>query len=58
MGKDMGFVLAGMPMDSGMLFGMFLIVAGIAVAPNGLLPREITPATARRVSVVAPEDAR
>jgi putative MFS transporter len=58
MGKDTGFVLAGMPMDSGMLFGMFLIVAGIGVAAYGLLPREIAPLAVRHVSVVAPEDAR
>ena len=25
MGKDMGFKMAGMPMDNGMIFGMFLI---------------------------------
>jgi len=57
MGKDNGFVLVGMPMDAGMLFGMFLIVAGIGVAAYGLLPREISPASAHRFSVVAPEDA-
>lgn len=38
MGKDMGYRLAGMPMDTGMLVGMGLIVAGIGVAAYGLLP--------------------
>jgi putative MFS transporter len=33
-----GFVLAGMPMDPGMLVGMALIVGGIIAAGYGLLP--------------------
>ncbi|CAN5518565.1 hypothetical protein BH09VER1_BH09VER1_51340 [soil metagenome] len=57
MGKDNGFVLVGMPMDAGMLFGMFLIVAGIGFAAYGLLPLEFSPASAQRVAVFAPEDA-
>ena len=38
MAKDMGFVLAGMAMDNGMLAGMGLIVAGIGLTSYGLLP--------------------
>ncbi len=60
MGRDMGFHLADMPMDDGMLWGMALIVAGLAVAGYGLLPRKIgmahLPADAD-VVVSAPEDA-
>ncbi|MDB5456582.1 MAG: transporter, partial [Caulobacter sp.] len=41
MGKDNGYQMAGMPMDAGMLAGMALIVAGIAVAAYGLLPKTI-----------------
>jgi putative MFS transporter len=48
MGRHNGFVLARMPMDEGMLWGMALIVAGIAAAAYGLLPK--TP-----VKVDAPE---
>lgn len=60
MGRDSGFHLAGMPMDPGMLFGMFLIVAGIGVAGYGLLPRNVPQQVqaARRLAVHAPEDAR
>ena len=39
MARNTGFVLAGMPMDPGMLLGMALIVGGIAVAAYGLLPK-------------------
>jgi putative MFS transporter len=59
MGRAIGFHLAGMPMDAGMIGGMFLIVAGIFVAAYGLLP-----ATSMRrgrqihdVTVLAPEEA-
>jgi putative MFS transporter len=60
MGRGMGFRLAGMPMDADMLWGMALIVAGIAVAGYGLLPRR--PAAHHAASdpdvvVSAPEDA-
>ncbi len=60
MGKDMGFKLAGMPMDNGMLFGMFLIVAGIGVAGYGLLPEGVDQQvrTGARITVAAPEDAK
>ena len=38
MGKDMGFRLVGMPMDAGMMWGMALILVGIAFTALGLLP--------------------
>lgn len=38
MGRHMSFRLAGMPMDAGMMWGMALILAGIALAAFGLLP--------------------
>ncbi|MEP6811050.1 MAG: MFS transporter, partial [Chthoniobacterales bacterium] len=59
MGRDNGFNLSGMPMDPGMIFGMYLIVAGVAVAAYGLLPSRAahTAQAASRITVVAPEDA-
>lgn len=55
----MGFELAGMPMDNGMIFGMFTIVIGIGVAAYGLLPRNLAAqrAAAGAIDIVAPEDA-
>ena len=43
MGHNSGFNLSGMPMDPGMIFGMYLIVAGVAVAASGLLPSRAPP---------------
>lgn len=40
MAADMGYRLAGMAMDPGMIAGMALIVAGVALAGYGLLPRK------------------
>ena len=58
MGRNMGFVLAGMPMDAGMLWGMGLIVAGIGFAGYGLLPRtERAAAPQAHVAIAPPEDA-
>jgi putative MFS transporter len=60
MGRDMGFRLADMAMDAGMLWGMALIVAGLAVAGYGLLPNKPVAAHAAvdpEVVVSAPEDA-
>lgn len=59
MGKDMGFRMADMPMDSGMIFGMFLIIGGIGVAACGLLPKNVAAQieASRHISVAAPEDA-
>lgn len=39
MAADMGYQLAGMPMDNLMLFGMALIPLGFALACYGLVPR-------------------
>jgi MFS transporter, putative metabolite:H+ symporter len=60
MGRAMGFRLAGMAMDAGMLWGMALICAGVAVAGYGLLPRRLGARHApieADVVVSAPEDA-
>lgn len=59
MGRSMGFHMAGMPMDSGMIAGMWLIIAGIAVAAFGLLPRNLAAqrAASEGLVVAAPEDA-
>lgn len=60
MGRDNGFMLAGMPMGPGMTFGMVLIVGGIFLAAYGLLPSNLGPqkAMAARISVGPPEDAK
>ncbi len=60
MGRMNGYHLAGMPMDNGMLAGMFTIIAGIAVAAYGLLPKGVNAqvAAAARIKVAAPEDAK
>jgi putative MFS transporter len=57
MARRMGFRLAGMAMDPAMLAGMGLIVAGVAVAGYGLLPRATPHALEAKVSVTPPEDA-
>ncbi len=56
MGRNMGFVLAGMEMDDGMLWGMALIVAGIGLAGYGLLPRQATRPDVYE-TIAPPEDA-
>ncbi|RYD19320.1 MAG: MFS transporter, partial [Lysobacteraceae bacterium] len=38
MARSMGYRMAGMPMDVGMLAGMALIVGGTVLAAYGLLP--------------------
>jgi putative MFS transporter len=58
MAKDMGYVLAGMPMDSGMLWGMAFIVGGIGLASYGLVPKTASEhALQPHQRIVAPEDA-
>ncbi|HEX2542246.1 MAG TPA: MFS transporter [Caldimonas sp.] len=59
MGKDNGFRLADMPIDAEMIWGMVLIVAGIAVAGYGLLPKKLAASAVAEpeVTVSAPEDA-
>jgi len=57
MGRNTGYVLAGMPMGTDMLWGMALIVFGIVLTGYGLLPR-VPPGTERVVETIAPpEDA-
>jgi putative MFS transporter len=56
MARDMGFMLAGMPMDPGMIAGMALIVLGIACAGYGLLPKA-TKAAPVYEEIAPPEDA-
>lgn len=55
----MGYQLAGMPMDTAMLLGMVLIVAGIIAAAYGLLPRNLAEQrkAAGMIDVIAPENA-
>ncbi|MEO7690811.1 MAG: MFS transporter [Sphingomonas sp.] len=59
MARDMGYHLAGMPMDTGMIVGMFLIIAGVIVAAWGLLPRNLAAqrAAGENITISAPEDA-
>jgi MFS transporter, putative metabolite:H+ symporter len=55
MGRHNHYVLAGMPMGAGMIWGMFAIVAGVALAGYGLLP--LTPASARgNIEPIAPPE--
>ena len=55
MGRRVGFRLVGMPMDTGMLVGMGLIILGIAAAAYGLLPRH-QPQPFSYGSIAPPED--
>lgn len=57
MAKDMGYQLAGMPMDNGMLIGMALIVFGIALAAYGLLPKGAISSHHQNAKLAPPEDA-
>jgi putative MFS transporter len=56
MARASRFVLAGMPMGTGMLFGMAAIVAGIALAGYGLLPKQL-PRGGALEALAPPEDA-
>ncbi len=60
MGHNNGFVLYGMPMEPSMIFGMYLIIAGVVAAAYGLLPSKAAynALVSSRITVVAPEDAR
>jgi putative MFS transporter len=55
MGRKIGFRLVGMPMDTGMLVGMGLIILGIVAAAYGLLPRH-QPQPFSYGSIAPPED--
>ncbi|MDH7976019.1 MFS transporter [Sphingomonas sp. AR_OL41] len=59
MARAMHYRLAGMPMDAGMIGGMFLIIGGVIVAAWGLLPRNIAAqrAASATIEIAAPEDA-
>lgn len=59
MGREMGFRLYGMPMGSDMVWGMVLIIGGVAVAAYGLLPKNVSQqlAASRDIVVSPPEDA-
>lgn len=57
MARDMGYRLAGMPMGSGMLWGMALIVIGVAVTAYGLLPKtQIAPHEHTAIATIAPPE--
>lgn len=55
MGRYTHYKLVGMPMGNGMLFGMFLIVAGFGATAYGLMPRR-TPSILYD-EIAPPEDA-
>jgi MFS transporter, putative metabolite:H+ symporter len=59
MGRDMHYMLAGMPMGWDMVGGMGLIILGCLVAAWGLLPRDVSAQLAARddFEIAAPEDA-
>src|SRR6266446_10870714 len=59
MGHNNGFVLYGMPMEPSMIFGMYLIIAGVAAACYGLLPSKAAynAVVSSHITVGAPEDA-
>jgi len=57
MGRHNHYVLAGMPMDTAMIWGMAAIVAGIALAGYGLLPLTPTRAPGHIESIAPPENA-
>jgi putative MFS transporter len=57
MGRNTGYVLAGMPMGTDMLAGMGLIVVGIVLTGYGLLPRVLPDAERVIETIAPPEDA-
>ena len=60
MGKDTGYRLAGMPMDTPMLIGMAAIAVGLLASLYGLYPRSAATnrALAAKIRVSALDDAR
>ncbi|HVW07907.1 MAG TPA: MFS transporter [Bryobacteraceae bacterium] len=56
MGRNIHYRLAGMPMGTPMLIGMFLIILGVGAAAWGLLPGE-QPNPIEYGSILCPEDA-
>ena len=58
MARSMHYQLAGMPMGTGMLWGMACILGGLAAAVYGLRPKEAsTDRTLMHERIAAPEDA-
>jgi putative MFS transporter len=59
MGRMTHYRLYGMPMGEGMIVGMAAIVAGVAIAAYGLLPKNISQqlAASQEIVVSPPEDA-
>jgi putative MFS transporter len=58
MARKMNFMMAGMPMDTGMLWGMAFIIGGCAAAAWGLQPKAASAhAMGTHERIVAPEDA-
>jgi len=57
MGRHNHYVLAGMPMDTPMIWGMAAIVAGIALAGYGLLPLTRASASGNIEPITPPENA-
>jgi putative MFS transporter len=58
MGRDIGYRLAGMPMDIPMMIGMVAIVVGLIASLYGLYPRsaEVTARAASRIRISALDD--
>jgi putative MFS transporter len=56
MGRSMGFHLAGMAMDAGMMWGMAAIVVGVGFAGFGLLPATVVEDEPSEI-VAPPDDA-
>jgi putative MFS transporter len=50
-GRDMGYRLAGMPIDTPMIVGMFLIIGGLVAAIAGLVPAPVPASAVSDVSV-------
>ncbi|WP_433732745.1 MFS transporter [Nocardia sp. CA-129566] len=57
MARDMGYRMAGMPMDGAMIAGMILIVIGLAVTTYGLFPQRAVHHTVSGLRVRALDDA-
>lgn len=58
MARSMHYMMAGMPMSAGMLWGMAFILGGIAAAAYGLQPKAAsTDIMGAHERIVAPEDA-
>lgn len=57
MARHMDYVMVGMPMDAGMLWGMLLIVAGVGLTAWGLLPKVRSDAPRVIEKIAPPEDA-